>query len=76
MTDFRTSSEKNIANMKKLIEGFWASIQAEKKYLSSPHSDIKNDNVELNSSISKKLTKSENDLAAENKNVDDLAKQT
>lgn len=40
MADFRTSSEKNIADMSKSIEGFRYSLKAKKQALSTLHADI------------------------------------
>lgn len=62
--------------MNKVIEGFRTSLQVEKEALSSLCSNIHNANAELNSSISEKLIKLQNDLAAENKIMDALAEQT
>lgn len=75
MNDFHTSSDKNVADMNKVIEGFRISLQTEKETFSSLGSDIQNANVELNSSIFEKITKLQNDLAAENKIMDALAEQ-
>lgn len=75
MNDFHTSSDKNVADMNKVIEGFRISLQTEKETFSSLGSDIQNANVELNSSIFEKITKLQNDLATENKIMDALAEQ-
>lgn len=65
MADFRTSFDKSISDMNKVIEGFRSSLKAEKETLSTLHADIKLDNVDLNTTIMKQLTKLQNLLAAE-----------
>ncbi|CAI9290396.1 unnamed protein product [Lactuca saligna] len=55
--DFRTSSDKTITDMNKVIEGFRSYLKAEKEDLKTLHADIKRDNVDLNTAITHQLTK-------------------
>lgn len=75
MADFRNSSEKNIADMNKFIEGFLSSLKSEKQALLVHRADIKLDNIDLNVSITQQVTKLQNDLVAENKIMNVLAEQ-
>ena len=76
MTDFRTSSDKNVVDVNKVIEGFQISLQAEKEALSTLCVNIKVGNVELNSTITTKIEKLQDHLEGENKIMDALAEQT
>lgn len=76
MNDFITSSNKNTANMNKVIKGFLNSLKDEKEAHSLILSDIKVENVELTSSIVSKIEKLQEELAAENKIMDELTEKT
>ena len=76
MTDFRTSSDKNVVDVNKVIEGFQISLQAEKEALYNLRFGIQRDNVDLHTSFSEGILQLQNDLAAENKIMDALAEQT
>lgn len=58
-----------------MIAGFRSSLQAEKEALSLVHSEIKFDNVKTNASVLTKIEKLQQDLAVENKIMDQLAKK-
>ncbi|CAI9302999.1 unnamed protein product [Lactuca saligna] len=74
--DFRTSSDKNVADANKVIEGLQISLQAEKEALSSLRFRIQCDNVDLHTSFSKRIFRLQNSLAAENRIMDAVAEQT
>ncbi|CAI9302449.1 unnamed protein product [Lactuca saligna] len=61
--------------MSKILKGFRYSLKAIKDALSSLRANIKLENIDLNLSITPRLTKLQNDLAAENKIMDALAEQ-
>lgn len=75
IAEFRTSSESNTEAVNKVIAGFSTSLQAGKQALSVVRSAIKVDDVELNASILTKIEKLQQDLAAENKIMDQLAEK-
>ncbi|CAI9271899.1 unnamed protein product [Lactuca saligna] len=76
MNDLRISFDKNTTDMIKMIEGLHSSVKAKKEALSKLCSEIKLDNIDMNSTISTKLEKLQNDLAAENKIMDTFDEQT
>ncbi|CAI9272003.1 unnamed protein product [Lactuca saligna] len=76
MVEFRSSSDKNTNAMNKVIIGFRSSLQAENDALSLVHSKIKMENTELTSSVLSNIEKLQEDLAVENKIIDELAEKT
>ncbi|CAI9286151.1 unnamed protein product [Lactuca saligna] len=75
MTDFRTSSDKSVADVNKVIEGFQTSLQSKKEALSSLRFRIQRDNDCLCTSFSERILRLQNDLDVVNKIMDALAEQ-
>lgn len=76
MAYFRAYSDKSIVDMNKFIRAFGSSMKAENEALSKIRVDIKLDNMDLNSTITSQIDNLKADLAAENKIMDAIAKQT
>ncbi|CAI9288313.1 unnamed protein product [Lactuca saligna] len=63
MENFQSLFESNIAKANEVISSLGSTLKMEKAKLKQAHSGLEKDNVELNSSISSKIMKLQDDLA-------------
>lgn len=76
MVDFQTSSNKNVVEVNKFIEGFGSSLQSEKESPSILCCGLQHDNVDHHMSITNSILRMQTDLAHENKTMDALTEST
>lgn len=73
---FQSSSNNNVSEVNKVIEGFCLSLQTEKESLSSLCFGLQKDNTNHHTSIANSILRMQNELAHETKVMDALAGST
>lgn len=76
MTNLKTSAESNTLKVNEAIVGLNTTLQKEKEALIEVRTSLQKYNIEFQASISSKMTKLADDLAAENNITDQLAVHT